>query len=272
MADRQRRLFAAELQVLRNEPDRGKRKNLVAVANLGPAVDDAGGADAAVAADADVLADDGVRSDDGAGADLCAPWTIALESIVTPGHRRCIPRIALIDDAIGHERHHQLGLGNNRFTDRGDRMRPRQFAAASAERHFEAQPVARHYLPPELRIVDATEVGMARRLAVRSLHQEQRRDLRQRLDHEHARHQRRAGKVSLEEIFVDGDVLDGDEPFAGLVLGYRIDERRRVPVAQPVDGFGNVRGAQAESYQVQAVQVVQQVQQVQEVRRLMRTS
>ena len=48
--------------------------------------------------------------------------------------------------------------------------------------------------------------------------------------------------MSLEEIFVDGDVLDGHEPLARLVLGDRIDERRRIPVAEPVDDFGDVDG------------------------------
>ena len=72
--------------------------------------------------------------------------------------------------------------------------------------------------------------------------EQQRRDLRQRLDHQHARHDRRAGKMSLEVIFADGDVLDGDEPLAGLVLHHRIDERRGEPVAEPIDGLGDVQG------------------------------
>jgi hypothetical protein len=31
--------------------------------------------------------------------------------------------------------------------------------------------------------------------------------------------------VPLEKLFVDGDVLDGDQTLAGLVLGDRVDER-----------------------------------------------
>ena len=52
--------------------------------------------------------------------------------------------------------------------------------------------------------------------------------------------QRRPGKVSLEELLVDGDVLDRDEPPARLVLGDRVDEQRRIPVAQPVEENGDV--------------------------------
>ena len=243
VANHERRLLAAELQVLRDEPDRGKREDLVAVADLGPPVDDARGADAAVAADADVLADDGVRAHDRARANLARRMD----------DRRGIDRDArpAAGHALGHERHHELGLGHDGVADRRDRVRPRQLAAPGAERHLEPQPIARHHLPPELRIVHAAQVGVPGRLAVGAVDQEQRGDLRQRLDHEHARHQRRAGKVPLEEIFVDGDVLDGDEPLAGLVLGDRVDERRRVPVAEPVDGFGDVEGHGPESYQVQ---------------------
>ena len=46
-----------------------------------------------------------------------------------------------------------------------------------------------------------------------------------------AGHQRRAREMALEELFVDGDVLDGDQPPARLVLVDRVDEQRRVPVA-----------------------------------------
>ena len=48
------------------------------------------------------------------------------------------------------------------------------------------------------------------------------------------------GKVPLEEFLVDGDVLDGDETAARLVLGDRVDEHRRIPVAQPVEEDGDV--------------------------------
>ena len=66
--DEARRL-AVILQILRDQADRGEREDLVAVADLGRAVDDRRGADAAVASDAHVIADDRVRADDRAGAD-----------------------------------------------------------------------------------------------------------------------------------------------------------------------------------------------------------
>ena len=46
--------------------------------------------------------------------------------------------------------------------------------------------------------------------------------------------------MALEEFLVDGDVLDGDEAAARLVLGDRVDEHRRIPVAQPVEQDGDV--------------------------------
>ena len=41
VADHEPRRFAAILQVLRDQADRGKREDLVAIADLSPAVDDA---------------------------------------------------------------------------------------------------------------------------------------------------------------------------------------------------------------------------------------
>jgi hypothetical protein len=46
--------------------------------------------------------------------------------------------------------------------------------------------------------------------------------------------------VALKEFFVDGDVLDRDEPLALVVLGDRVDERRRIPVAEPIEKDGDV--------------------------------
>ena len=65
----------------------------------------------------------------------------------------------------------------------------------------------------ELRAVDAAQRRAVRRVVPSAACSEQHaRRLGQRLDHQHARHQRRARKVSLEEVFVDGDVLDRDQP------------------------------------------------------------
>ena len=51
-----------------------------------------------------------------------------------------------------------------------------------------------------------------RRWCAGALEQQDRRHLRQRLDHQHRRHQRRAGKVAREELLVDRDVLDARRP------------------------------------------------------------
>ena len=47
--------------------------------------------------------------------------------------------------------------------------------------------------------------------------------------------------MPLEKLFVDRDVLDGDETAAGLVLGYRVHEQGRIAVAQPVEKNGEIR-------------------------------
>ncbi len=62
-ADHQLGRLAAELQVLRHEPDRRERKNLGAFADLRPPVDDRRRAHLAAGPDADVWSDDGVRPD-----------------------------------------------------------------------------------------------------------------------------------------------------------------------------------------------------------------
>src|SRR6185369_4959864 len=44
-----------------------------------------------------------------------------------------------------------------------------------------------------------------------------------------------AREMALEELLVDGDVLDGDEPASGIVLDNRVNQRGGVPVAEAVD-------------------------------------
>ena len=46
--------------------------------------------------------------------------------------------------------------------------------------------------------------------------------------------------MTLKEFFRDRDVLEGDEALAFVVLGNRVDERRRIPVAEPVEENGDV--------------------------------
>jgi hypothetical protein len=45
--------------------------------------------------------------------------------------------------------------------------------------------------------------------------------------------------MALEIFFVDGDVLDCDEPPPRLVLGNRVDEQRRIAIAEAVEEKGD---------------------------------
>jgi hypothetical protein len=47
--------------------------------------------------------------------------------------------------------------------------------------------------------------------------------------------------MTLKELLVDRDVLDGDETAAGVVLGNRVHEKRRLPIAEAVEEDGDVQ-------------------------------
>ena len=119
---------------------------------------------------------------------------------------------------VGHQDEQEIGFGDDLIADVRDRPRARERGTAAAERDFQPEPVARHDLPAELRVVHAAQIdaGVGRRPF--ALQQQNRRHLRQRFEHQHAGQRRRPGEMALEEFLVDRDVLDGHEAPAGLVL------------------------------------------------------
>ena len=182
-----------------------------------------------------MIADNGVRPDDGAGADHGI--------LVNDGARmHCHPR-ASCSDAIGQKRHQELGFGGNLIADVRLRIGASQARPAGTDRHLEAKTVTRYHGKAELGVVDTAQVGPPRRRALGThLSEKDGRDLGQGLNHEHARHERRSGKMSLEEFLVDGDVLDRNDPASGLVLEHRVNERRGVAIAEAFEDFRNVDG------------------------------
>ena len=102
---------------------------------------------------------------------------------------------------------------------------------------IELQLIAGNDVLAELGVVDAAQLHAAAAGAPGVIEQQQRRRLRQRLDHEDRRHQRLAAEMSLEKIFVDGDVLERDQPLPRLVLGDGVDEQRGKAVGE---AFENV--------------------------------
>ena len=136
----------------------------------------------------------------------------------------------------------QLGLGHDPAVHLRDAVRAGERRPPAAERHLEAQPVARHDLAPELRAVHAAQIRPTGGAGALPLHEQERRHLRERLDHQDARHERRAGKMPLEELLVDGDVLHGHQPVPWLVLGHRVDEERWIAIAEAVDHRRDVDG------------------------------
>ena len=61
---------------------------------------------------------------------------------------------------------------------------------------------------------------------------EQRGGLRQRFEHQHARHHRPVREVAVEERLVDRDVLERDDALALLQLQHAVDQQERIAVRQ----------------------------------------
>ena len=142
-------------------------------------------------------------------------------------------------DGDAAEPHHQLRFRDDAVAEVGGAVGPRQAGPARAERHHEPQPIARHDPQSELRVVHAAQEGAIG--AGRLVHQQHGRHLCQGLDHEHPRHQRLAGKVSLEEVLVHRDVLERHDATTGLELGHRIHQRRRIAVTETLDDLRYVQ-------------------------------
>ena len=92
-------------------------------------------------------------------------------------------------------------------------------------------PIAGHDLAAELDAVDAAQRRPRLGGLAVAIEQQDGRRLRQRLDHQHARHQRRAREVALEEVFADRDVLDRFERAPALVRDDGVHEGHRVAIA-----------------------------------------
>jgi len=121
------------------------------------------------------------------------------------------------------------------FGDGSDANEP---AATGSKRDGQLQLIAGNDVLAELGVIHAAQVH-THALAARMIDQQQRRRLCQRLDGEDCRQQRLAREMSLEEIFVDGDVLERHQPLPRLVLGDRVDEERGKAVGEAFDYVGS---------------------------------
>src|SRR5690606_13563409 len=113
---------------------------------------------------------------------------------------------------------------------------PRELAHAGAlldEFDLEVEQHARLDRRTELRALDRHEIDeLAGAGEAERFDREYAGCLRQRLDDQHARHDRPAREMALEETLVDRHRLGGDDPFADDELLDAIDEEHRIAVRQ----------------------------------------
>ena len=164
--------------------------------------------------DHDVRADHGVRTDDRTWPMLAPGWTM---------RRRIDLRLSHGPPARGPPRP-PLAIDLRRRLGTHDRPR-RRSSDTSRRRRSPGTTCLRNLALSTPRSV------------TRDAPAEQRRDLRQRLDHQHARHDRRTREMPLKELLVDGDVLDGDDAAPGLVLEDVINEKRWIPKGETLDNW-----------------------------------
>ena len=183
-------------------------------------------------------------------------------------HRRAITEPdAFADDRVGPDRNAVAELRAGRDHGRGmdrdaahGRSTSTESRSASAQRLPSTVAVARHLqtrnlrdtivrLDPELVAghdgpaeaapVDAREVEELLLPVRRDPEEAHARDLGHRLEDQNPGHHRVAGKVSLEELLVERDVLDAHDPLARLELEDPVHEQERIAVRQCLENFGD---------------------------------
>ena len=158
-------------------------------------------------------------------------WTTALGSITAPSR---LPGRGSMTSAI-----RRSASAATFVADECPPVGTREPRAPRSDRDFKTQAVAGDNPQPELRVIHPAQVR-ARGGAIARLGEQDRGDLRQRFNHQHPRHQRLAGKVSLKEFLADRHVLVGNHATSRLVLRHRVDEGGGVAIAQAIQNFGDV--------------------------------
>ena len=158
----------------------------------------------------------------------------ARSSFVTTRSGTCTPSPVIETGAPLVERDHLAAVAKvsvprtgELVADPRDRLPAADRAARGLDLAGQRQLVARLDDPLEAHVVDP---GEERELAAVLLERERgdRARLRERLDHDHARHDRPAGKVAGEEPLVAGHPLARDDAHARLELEHLVEEEERV--------------------------------------------
>ena len=140
---------------------------------------------------------------------------------------------------LHHHANQQVGLRRDVLADERRGMGARETRAPRSHRHFEPKAIARHDGQSEFRVVDPSQIRPRGR-AIAPLREQDGCDLRERLDHQDARHQGRAGKVPLKKLLADRDILVRDDAASGLVLRHRVNEGGRIAIAEAIEDFRDV--------------------------------
>src|SRR5947209_2017059 len=112
--------------------------------------------------------------------------------------------------------------------------------APTRNRHFHAQLVSGADRLAKLRALDAGEDHHLFAAILNFGEEESATRLCDGLDDENSRHDRKAGKVSHEKRFIDGDVLDGNDPLAPLQFEDAIDQQQGITVRQDFENVVDV--------------------------------
>src|ERR1700726_4419622 len=131
-----------------------------------------------------------------------------------------------------HHFAHERGLGCQFAADAGASLKFAECSAPGENVYFDAQLIARNDGAAEARVINGDEIEKFFFAVFYFLQQKQASGLRHGFDDENAGHDGFTGKMSLKEIFVDGDVLDSDDVLPAFHFFDGVDEKKRIAVRE----------------------------------------
>ena len=152
-----------------------------------------------------------------------------------------------VDVGRGQGRHleQQPGLGRAGVAHPHLALEADEIAPAVHEPNLEAQLVAGHHGPAELRLVEADHPDLDPARVGSRLEQPDAGGLCERLEDQDARHHRLRGEVAGEEVLGPGHVLHRHQPPRGVVLEDPVHEHERVLGGNLADEPSDLAGAHA---------------------------